>query len=694
MNSLSPRLKKFLARLAAVWRWLTEPSAAVQEPDQRRQAQLLAGLLVSVVPLGLLLTIIPILLEHPGAPVYLDPEFQVTASAFIFSGIAYGLSRTRHYKIAAVFVLVTGSAAIFAAAIPDNQVVSMNLLIYLILPIALASDLLSLRAATILTVANLAGMVVFTFFFPQITLLDILSDAFSFVLLASIIVLLIAHHRNLLEADRRALLAQKEARLRQVTDNMQDLICQVDSRGKIEYASPSFSKVLGYLPENLVGQSVFSLIHPDDLPAAKNLFREEVVTQTTRRLQHRVQHADGHFIWLEAVGSILLNSQGMPTGAIIASRDITERKLAEEALLAQEARYRTLMEQAADAIFIADERANYVDVNTAACTMLGYTRDELLGLNITDVVSPEDLTSVPIPWEQMRAGTIVMERHLLRKDGMRVEVEVSAKVLEDGRLVVMARDVTERKLMERRQFELAVEKERADILQQFLGDASHDLRTPLTIIKTSIYLLRRFIPLDKRERHLDILEEQANHLQKLLDDFLSMSRLNRAEASEFNFAPLDVCRVVQDVLLSYTTLAAQKHHHIEYAQSAGILPLLADETNLKRAFSHLIANALNYTPDGGAITVKIAQQEDWVIVQMRDTGVGINALDLPRVFEPFFRADKARSSDTGGTGLGLAIVQRIVTAHGGRVEVESSPGSGSVFSVWLTLMPEMAASSE
>jgi signal transduction histidine kinase len=105
-----------------------------------------------------------------------------------------------------------------------------------------------------------------------------------------------------------------------------------------------------------------------------------------------------------------------------------------------------------------------------------------------------------------------------------------------------------------------------------------------------------------------------------------------------------------------------------------------------------MVNALNYTPDGGRISVKLAREDGWVKTEVRDTGIGISAIDLAHIFEPFYRADKSRNVDTGGMGLGLAIAQRIVIAHGGRLEADSTPGEGSVFRLWLPIVRELESS--
>jgi PAS domain S-box-containing protein len=587
---------------------------------------------------------------------------------------------------------------------------------------------------------------------------------------------------------------------------MLDVIVKVDLQGNIQYASPSFQTVLGYAPEQLIGKSVFAKIHPDEVDRLRHLFQAGLELQKSGRVEHRAQHANGHYIWLEAVGKMLTAPNGTVEGAIFASRDITERKhaetllnetelrfhavisnapiilfacdknsnltlvegrglerlgisfetvvgtpadrlypdeprvmemieralageefsavvhlatlvfeiictpqrdangqvvgmigvaidvtertRAEEASRASERKYATLLELASDAILIADEHGHYIDVNAAACEMLCYTRQDLLHLNVQDVVTSEDLAETPIPWEQMRARTVLMERRLRRKDSSLLTVEVSAKVLDDGRLQIFARDITERKQAEKQRFELALEKERTTLLQRFLGDASHDLRTPLTIMKTSIYLLRRLADQERRGRHLDMLDEQTAHLQRLLEDFLSMARINQAEAEEFKFVSLNLDAVIRTVMESQMTLADQKNHVLEFIPETDIPPVTADEAHLHRAIAHLVLNALNYTPDGGRITIRTYFDTSWAVVEVNDSGIGINPTDLLHIFEPFFRVDKARAAETGGTGLGLVMVKKIVDAHGGKVTVDSTPGRGSTFRVWLPVAVE------
>jgi signal transduction histidine kinase len=207
-------------------------------------------------------------------------------------------------------------------------------------------------------------------------------------------------------------------------------------------------------------------------------------------------------------------------------------------------------------------------------------------------------------------------------------------------------------------------------------------------MKTSIYLLRRLADHERRVRHLDMLDEQTAHLQRLLEDFLSMSRLNQADAEEFKFVNLDLNAVIRTVIEGQMALADQKNHALEFIPETDIPPITADEAHLHRAIAHLVLNALNYTPDGGRVRIRTYHDSGWAVVEVGDSGIGISPADLSHIFEPFFRVDKARAAETGGAGLGLVMVKKIIDAHGGKIMVDSTPGKGSTFRVWLPVVTQ------
>jgi signal transduction histidine kinase len=258
--------------------------------------------------------------------------------------------------------------------------------------------------------------------------------------------------------------------------------------------------------------------------------------------------------------------------------------------------------------------------------------------------------------------------------------------------VVSIRDITERKQSEAQLFDLAIEREKVMVLQRFIGDMSHDLRTPLSVIKTSIYLLERLAhdPV-KFKQNLDMLQTQTDHLQHILDDLLSMSRLDKADTSDYRFRWLDVNAPIKESVDEQQTLALRKQVRLTFQATENLPTALIDYNEFKKMLKHLILNGLNYTPEGGSVTIKSRADDQNVIVEVCDTGEGITALDLPHIFDRFYRADRARGGESGGAGLGLTIARKIIEAHGGTIEAESKLGQGSMFRVSI---PQVAAKDE
>jgi signal transduction histidine kinase len=219
-------------------------------------------------------------------------------------------------------------------------------------------------------------------------------------------------------------------------------------------------------------------------------------------------------------------------------------------------------------------------------------------------------------------------------------------------------------------------------LRQFISDASHDLNTPLTSIKALLWLIQQNPAASALLVDLANVEMQVERLERLVRDMLNMSRLDMADA-EFQHVAIDINRLVRTVLAGRESLAARHKHTVNFTPAPDVPGISADEVHLSHALTNIYVNALHYTPEGGTISVRTYATASHVAIEIADTGIGISADDLPHIFDRFFRADKARQTATGGTGLGLAIALKIVEAHHGSIEVESTPGAGSTFTVLL-----------
>ncbi len=238
-------------------------------------------------------------------------------------------------------------------------------------------------------------------------------------------------------------LKHHEQWFRALIERSADGIALMRLDGIMTYASPSTERMLGYTPEELVGMNCVSFIHPDDKPevacAIKRMLdqHDDFVT-----IVHRLQHKDGSWRWIDATITNLLHD---PTIQSLVGnyRDITERKLAEERLRQSEERYRVLIEQASDGIFLTDLKGNYLEVNTAGCLMSGYSREELLTKRVEDLMVEEDRGGIHTRARPILAGkTTRTVWHMKRKDGSILPIELSAKRLSTGQLQGIARDIS------------------------------------------------------------------------------------------------------------------------------------------------------------------------------------------------------------------------------------------------------------
>jgi two-component system phosphate regulon sensor histidine kinase PhoR len=242
-----------------------------------------------------------------------------------------------------------------------------------------------------------------------------------------------------------------------------------------------------------------------------------------------------------------------------------------------------------------------------------------------------------------------------------------------GGAVVVARDVT------------AVERLN-EVRRDFVANVSHELRTPLAAIRAYTETLRDGALNDEEAapRFLERVLAQCRRLQALLDDLLTLSRLEAPAEARGERLAVDLAQVARRAV--ETVAGATREKEVSVSLDAGpVPPISGDADALERLVSNLLDNAVKYNRPGGRVAVAVRRVEDGVEIEVSDTGIGIPADALPRIFERFYRVDKARSREEGGTGLGLAIVKHVAQAHGGRVDVESDIGRGTTFRVRLPL---------
>jgi PAS domain S-box-containing protein len=366
--------------------------------------------------------------------------------------------------------------------------------------------------------------------------------------------------------------------------------------------------------------------------------------------------------------------------------ELAEHSRQEEILRQSEERFRLIVNGVKDyAIFMLDSDGRIASWNTGAQAIKGYTATEIIGKHFSIFYTPEDIAR---GWPQHELAVARVEGRFedegwrLRKDGTRFWANVIITTLYDNERRVRGFAKVTRDLTARRRIEALQESERQ--MNEFLAMLGHELRNPLASIVNALALMRGEPERDWR-RLRDVLERQTTHLAHIVDDLLDVSRITRGKIS-LKKETVDLNRVVTRALESSRPLIDSRKHDVKLRLGDGEILVEADPTRLSQIVLNLISNAVKYTPQGGRITVGVGRDGDRAVLRVADTGVGIHASLLPKVFDLFVQGDRSLDRTEGGLGIGLTLVKRLVEMHDGSVSAFSGgPGEGSEFVVRLPL---------
>jgi PAS domain S-box-containing protein len=493
-------------------------------------------------------------------------------------------------------------------------------------------------------------------------------------------------------------LRRSEGHFRRLIENGQDTISIVDASGVMTYMSPSSIRMLGYAAEELVGRATFDFIHPDDAArVAAEIGRVFATPGYIGHVEYRFRHRDGTWRYVEAVGQTL--SPDSPDEGLVANtRDITERKQAEDAVRQSESHFRRMIGNAQDNIVIVDSSGIMTYQSPSSIRMTGYLPEELVGKSAFAYIHPEDAEATAQELARAFANpgyTGHAEYRFLHKDGSWHWHEAFGQTLApdsaDEGLVANVRDTTERRLAEEGLRRATAEAEAANRAKsEFLSRMSHELRTPMNSILGFAQLLERAELPESQRRGVQHILTAGRHLLRLINEVLDIARIESGR-QQLSLEPVRLAAVMQEAMALARPLAAQAGIVLSGGEAPeDALFVRADRQRLVQVLLNLLSNAIKYNRPGGVVRLGWERidagegADPRVRLRVQDTGVGIAPEKLDQLFVPFARLG-AEFSDVEGTGLGLALSQRLVEAMGGDLVLERSDAEGSSFAVELRL---------
>lgn len=489
---------------------------------------------------------------------------------------------------------------------------------------------------------------------------------------------------------------ESENRYRLLADNVMDVIWSTDRHFNITYVSPSVVQLTGYTVEEMIQRPLSSLLEDSEMAKTMESAADDYDSLAGDMLDGSafeipITRKDHAKIWIEVRFSPIRDNNKQIVGFVGVARDIVERRQAEEL-------YRTLANSSTVGVYIYQDGL-FRFVNPRFQELIGLPEEELLGMNPREIVEPDDR-------REARQNAILMlkgklhspyEFRVLHPSGEThwametvSSIEYNGKPATLGNFMditesKLARDELEKLYAEERRLRQSLETEIQKRIE-FTRALVHELKTPITPVLAAVELLMEEMKDDRLMRLVQSIDRSASNLNQRIDELLDLARGETAMLS-IETESVDILSLLNDIHYEMTPLANRNQQELEFVLPESLPYIEADKGRLRQVILNLLNNAFKFTPEGGKITLKAGVSGESVLFEVNDTGSGIAAEDLERLFEPYFRrtTDRERLS---GLGLGLALAKSFVELHGGKIWVESESGKGSVFRFTIPIKHE------
>lgn len=491
----------------------------------------------------------------------------------------------------------------------------------------------------------------------------------------------------------------------EIVSHMLDIISLIDSHCILKYISPSLKNVLGYEPQELLGQDISLLVHPEDQINVTAISKKNLANGEDFQAVYRYRHAQGYYVWLETIANRMINVQGEFEGYILTTRDISKRKKEEEERIKSQVALKAIFDNVLQGLVLLDKEYQIVAYNKLAQKISKSIFDSELqqGKVIQKCVERREreklfkiLTEV---LEGIRVSYIKKFTIVTNKENYWYKFYYTPVIMENNQIVgicISFWDVTESKQTQEELFligqKLQQAKEKAEDANQtktlFLANMSHELRTPLTGIMGMADLLSFSELTAKQRNYLEILQGSARSLLHIINDILDFAKIETGKL-KIHIKEFSLQELLESTATAFSLAAKEKGLEIKVEIERKIPPLLGDPARIRQIVSNLLSNAIKFSQEGIVYLKSYLKQEKEgeITIQLvvQDQGIGIPTEKIKELFTIFEQVDNSYTRKYGGIGLGLAIVKHLTAMMGGKVSLESQLGKGSIFTVELTL---------
>lgn len=501
----------------------------------------------------------------------------------------------------------------------------------------------------------------------------------------------ISERERLLQAMRKA-----ERENRAVINAVNDIIFETDTEGHVLFVNETWRSVTGIEPEQVTGQNLFELLHPQDQPEQQDYFTQLIKGQKQAyRSFARLKTSSGRYRSIELAMSMLRQDENRNLRVVGTITDVEERRRAETALGEAEKKYRTIVENAAGGIYQVTPDGHILSANPAMARILGYDNaDQMIReiVNVHEQVYVRRKDRARFIRELETTGAVKnFEIEARRKDGKTIWLNENARAVKDeeGSLLYFEgsiEDITGRKETEIKLKDAKVSSDLANRAKsEFLANMSHELRTPLNAIIGFSEIIRNEMlgPLEQRQywEYAKDIHESGNNLLKIINDILEVSRIEASDR-QLNEGLVNIRQVMDSSIDLITPKIEANGLSLNNLIDADMPFVVGEDVAIKQIFINLLSNAAKFTPQGGRITLSYEHEEGRPLrISITDTGIGLNENEIEKALSPFGQIETALNRSSSGAGLGLTLVNSLIRLHGGSLELFSQKGIGTTATV-------------